>query len=180
MSPDREQARIFLGINKIIAGALERRSKFSSSPAIYPCPVLNIFEYPYAIRNDKEANGKQEETITTILDVSDLFELSEIAFQLELALARAQIITKINDTIYETNFETGKVRDIGYHSYHFLSKDGQLEEKLAEVKRFSKVPIRNVEDIYQVLTNRQILDNVLDQGLDQEYQKHKDDIVNSL
>ena len=42
----------------------------------------------------------------------------------------------------------------------------------------SKVPIRNVEDIFQALTNRQTLDNVPDQGLDQEYQKHTDDIVN--
>ena len=87
-------------------------------------------------------------------------------------------MTRSNDTIFETNFETGKVRDRGYYGHQFLSTDGLLEEKLAEVKRLSKVPIRNVEDIYQALTNRQTLDDVLVQGLEQEYQKHKDDIVN--
>jgi hypothetical protein len=48
LSPDREQARIFFGINKVIAKALERRQKVSSpSPSVYLCPVLNIFECPY-------------------------------------------------------------------------------------------------------------------------------------
>ena len=54
-----------------------------------------------------------------------------------------------------------------------------LEEKLAEVKRLSKVvTIRNADDIYHALTDRDTLDKVLDQGLDEEYQKHKDEIVN--
>ena len=68
-------------------------------------------------------------------------------------------MTKSNDTIYETNFETGKVREIGYYGNALdLSTDDPLEEKLAEVKRLSKVPIRNAEDIYQALTNRETLD----------------------
>jgi hypothetical protein len=178
LSPDREQSAIFFGINKVITKALERKQKVSSpSSSVYPCPVLNIFECPYAIKKNKEGYGKEDET-TTILDVNDLFELSEIAFQLELALAKAQVMTKSNDTIYETNFATGKVKDTSYYSDHFLSTDGPLEEKLAEVKRLSKIPIRNADDIYYALTDRESLDIVLDQGLDEEYQKYKDDIVN--
>jgi len=178
LSPDRDQARIFLGINKVIAKALERLQNVSSSTSVYPSSILNIFECPYAIKTqDKEVCGKETET-TTILDVDDLFELSEIAFQLELALAKAQVKTKSNDTIYETNFETGKVRDTGYYSHHFLTTDGPLEEKLAEVKRLSNVPIRNTDDICRALTDRDTLDKVLDQGLEEEYQKYKDDIVN--
>ena len=180
LSPDREQAAIFFGINKVIAKALERKQKVSSPyPSVYPCPVLNIFECPYSIRNDKETNGKQDETVG--LDVNDLFELSEIAFQLELALTKAQVITKSNDTIYEANFETAKVRDVltnYYGNQTYFSRDDPLEEKLAEVKRLSKVPIRNTYDIYRALTDRDTLDKVLDQELDEEYQKYKDDIVN--
>ncbi|CAN5115847.1 hypothetical protein BH18THE2_BH18THE2_13840 [soil metagenome] len=180
ISPDREQARIFLGINKIIANALERLQNVSSlSPSVYPCPILNIFECPYATKkHDNEVCGKETET-TTILDVNDLFELSEIAFQLELALAVAQVMTKSNDTKYETNFETGKVRETGYYGNQLsVSIDDQLEEKIAEVKRLSKVPIRNADDIYHVLTDMEMLDKVLDQGLDEEHQKYKDNIVN--
>ena len=55
-----------------------------------------------------------------------------------------------------------------------------LEEKLGkEVKRLSKVPIRNVKDVYNVLTDRETLYKVLEQGLgNEEYQRHRDEIVN--
>jgi hypothetical protein len=173
LSPDREQAAIFLGINKIIAKGLERRQNVSApSPSVYPCPVLNIFECPYITKQE----DKETETATTILDVNDLFELSEIAFQLELALTKAQVMTKSNDIVYETNFETGKVIEIG-NPLDF-STDDSLDEKLAEVKRLSDVQIRNAEDLYHALTDREMLDKILDQGLDEEYQKYKDDIVN--
>lgn len=176
LSPDREQARIFLGINKVIAKALERRQKVSSpSHSVYPCPILNIYECPYSTKQE----DKETETTATILNVNDLFELSEIAFQLELALTRAQIMTKSNDTTYETNFKTGKVRETSYYGNPFhLSTDDPLEEKIAEVKRLPIVPIRNENDIYYALTDRETLDKVLDQGLDEEHRKHKDDIVN--
>jgi hypothetical protein len=179
LSPDREQARIFLGINKIIANALERRQDVSSlSPSAYPCPILNIFECPYATKKqDNQVCGKETETTSTIIDVNDLFELSEIAFQLELALTKAQVITKSNDTIYETNFDTGKVKELCNVGNPVYLSTMSIEEKLAGVKRLSKVPIRNTDDIYRALTDRDTLDKVLDQGLDEEYQKYKDDIV---
>jgi hypothetical protein len=51
LSPDREEAAIFLGINKVIARALEREDNNNniSSPTTttYPCSVLNVFECPY-------------------------------------------------------------------------------------------------------------------------------------
>ena len=55
-----------------------------------------------------------------------------------------------------------------------------LEEKLGkEVKRLSKVPIRNVQDVYNALIDRETLNKVLEQGLDdEEYQRHRDEIVN--
>ena len=86
-------------------------------------------------------------------------------------------MTKSNDAIYEADFENGKVRQLGYFSDTYdLYADDPLEENLARVKRLSKVPIRTRDDFYHALTDRETLDNVLDQGLDQENQKHKDDI----
>ena len=95
-----------------------------------------------------------------------------------MALTRAQVMTRSNDTIYEADFENNKVRKIGYFSDAYdLYTDDPLEEKLAEIERLSKVPIRNRDDIYHALKDRETLDNVLEQGLHEEHQKYKDEIV---
>ncbi|MDQ4013076.1 MAG: hypothetical protein M3146_05045 [Thermoproteota archaeon] len=39
------------------------------------------------------------------------------------------------------------------------------------------VPIRNVQDVYNALTDRETLDKLLQQGLDEEHQKYKNEIV---
>jgi hypothetical protein len=45
--------------------------------------------------------------------------------------------------------------------------------------RLSKIAIRNVQDVYKALTDRQTLNKLLEQGLDdEEYQRHRDEIVN--
>jgi hypothetical protein len=181
LSPAREQSKLFIGIDKIIARALEELHNISSpsSPSIYPCRVLNIFECPYATDNtNKEKAEVERDEKLSAFDTNDLFDLSEIAFQLELALTKAQIMTRSNDTIYEADFEHGKVRQLGYFSDTYdLYADDPLEEKLAKVKRLSKVPIRSRADIYHALTDRGTLGEVLEQGLDEEHQKYKEEIV---
>jgi hypothetical protein len=144
LSPDREEAAIFLRINKVISRALEREHNNNgiSSPT-YPCSVLNIFECPFK-RKDGKVDEKEKEELN--FDVNYLFELSEIAFQLELALGKAESMTKSNDTVYEANFETGKVKEIciNYYGNPYPSCiDYPLEEKLAEVKKLSIAPIRS-------------------------------------
>ena len=90
-------------------------------------------------------------------------------------------MTESNDTVYETNFETSRVKEIRINYYgnpYPSSIDYPLEEKLAEVKRLSIIPIRNASDIYHALTNRETLDKILEQGLDEEHQKYKNKLVN--
>ena len=67
-----------------------------------------------------------------------------------------------------------------YHGDHYsFSTEYPLEEKLSEVKSLSKVPIRNVQDVYNALTDRDIFGKLLQQGLDnEEYQRHKHELVN--
>ena len=61
------------------------------------------------------------------------------------------------------------------------SNEYPLQEKLKEVKGLSKIPIGNVQDVYNTLTDREILNKELEQGLDdQEYQRHRDELVNLL
>jgi hypothetical protein len=60
-----------------------------------------------------------------------------------------------------------------------FSAEYPLEERLSkEVTRLSKVPIRNVQDVYNALTDRETLNKLLEQGLDKEYRRHKAEIVN--
>jgi hypothetical protein len=120
LSTDREEAAIYLGINKVVAKAL-------LSPSIYPCPIQNRFECPYDNNKEKEEDEKS-------IDVNKLFQLSEIAFLVELAFGTAQ-------------------------------------------KDTSKIQIKNRQDVYCALTDREMLDAILQQGLDEEHQKYKDKIV---
>jgi hypothetical protein len=107
--------------------------------------------------------------------------LYNLAFQVELAFATAYSISKSNETIYEADFETGKVKEttsLYNGSPHSWSTDYQLEEKLSQVQKLSKVPIRNVQDVYNALTDRDTFDKLLQQGLKEEYQRYRDEIVN--
>jgi hypothetical protein len=186
LSPSREESAIFVGINKVIASAIDQENNNTSSSTIYPCPILNRYECPF---DKKKSNNNDNNKIkqerkklnSNLLDVDDLFNLSEIAFQVQLALGKAQTMTKSNETIYETDFEAGKVKEIYANYYgdpYSFSTEYPLEEKLSEVKRLSKVPIRNVQDVYNALTDRETLNKVLKQGLDDvEYQRHRDELV---
>jgi hypothetical protein len=138
--------------------------------------VLNRFACPF----DNKGNKIKADTN---FDVDDLFALYKLAFQVELAFSHAYSMSKSNETIYETDFEAGKVKEI-YANYHgdpySFSTEYPLEEKLSkEVKTLSNVPIRNVKDVYNALTDRGTLNKVLEQGLnDEEYQRHRAKIVN--
>jgi len=180
LSPSREAA-IFLGINKVIARAIEQENNYFSS-TIYPCPILNRYECPFDKRKSNNNNNKLNSEDSNLLDIDDLFNLSEIAFQVEFALGKAQTMTKSNETIYEADFEAGKVKEI-YANYHgdpySFSTQYPVEENLSkEVKILSQVPIRNVQDVYNALTDRNTFDKLLQQGLEKEYQAHRDELIN--
>lgn len=193
LSPDKEDSALFNGLNKVIARALEDRENYNNSKkdnssssnnpssatsigtSIYPCKVLNRYACPYDNKGSKikaDAN----------FDVDDLFALYKLAFQVEFAFAHAYSMSKSNETIYEADFEAGKVKEIysNYHGNpHSFSTEYPLEEKLKEVKGLSQIPIRNVQDVYNALTDRETFNKVLEEELeDKEYQRHRDELVN--
>lgn len=81
LSPDREEAAIFIGMNKVMSRALD-----TDGTSIYPCKVLNRFACPY----DRKSNNYTMDDSTKKPDVDYLFHLSELAFAVELALAKAK------------------------------------------------------------------------------------------
>src|SRR5919109_713366 len=86
LSPYREEAAIFIGINKVISRALDT----TDGTSVYPCKVLNRFACPYnkkIVIDEEDVTG---DDIAKKPDVDQLFYLSELAFAVELALAKAQ------------------------------------------------------------------------------------------
>jgi hypothetical protein len=128
LSPDREEAAIFIGMNKVMSRALD-----GDGIPIYPCKVLNRFACPY----DKKSNNYTMDDDNKKPDVDYLFHLSELAFAVELALAKAQE----EDSVFR---------------------------------------VKSAEDVYHVLTDKEILEKVLQQGLKDEHKQYKDEIVNFL
>jgi hypothetical protein len=90
ISTDREEAGIFIGINKVISRALDTTTDGTS---VYPCKILNRFACPYdkeMIAGSEEGEGLSGDIVTKKPNVDYLFYLSELAFAVELALAKAQ------------------------------------------------------------------------------------------
>jgi hypothetical protein len=123
LSPDWEEAAIFIGINNLAAKGLtvigeeENAVKSNNNNFIqYPCPIVNRFECPY--EKDKVSKNAN-------FDVEDLFELEKMVFAVEIALAVAK-------------------------------------------KDTSAVQIRNKQELYHALTDRETLHKILEQALDYE------------
>jgi hypothetical protein len=68
-----------------------------------------------------------------------------------------QSMTESNNTIYEAIFETDRVEPISdsYAAWLIPPLTYLLEEKFAEVKRLSVVPIRDVQDVYHALIDKE-------------------------
>jgi len=77
ISTDREEAGIFIGINKVISKALDTTTDGTS---VYPCKILNRFACPYdkkMISGSEEGEGLSGDIVTKKPDVDFLFYLSE-------------------------------------------------------------------------------------------------------
>ncbi|HEY7079482.1 MAG TPA: hypothetical protein VH500_07265 [Nitrososphaeraceae archaeon] len=106
---------IFIGINRLVAKGLEDNKDHKKNNSIqYPCHTVNRFECPYDYDKGKRTNSR--------FNIEDLFELANLAFAVEIALA--------------------------------VARNGS-----------SAIQIKNKQDLYQALTNREMLDMVLEQGL---------------
>jgi hypothetical protein len=134
LSPDREEAAIFIGINKVISRNLDT----TGGTSVYPCKVPNRFPCPYdkkiVAKEEEDISGKNSQNQDKEPDVDYLFYLLELAFAVELALAKAQE----EDSVFR---------------------------------------VRSAEDAYQVLTDKETLGKVLQQGLTERHMQHKDRIM---
>jgi hypothetical protein len=72
ISTDREEAEIFIGINKVISKTLDTTTDDTS---VYPCKILNRFACPYdnMIAGSEEGEGLSGNIVTKKPDVDFLF-----------------------------------------------------------------------------------------------------------
>ena len=129
-------------MNKVISRALD-----SDRESVYPCKVLNRFVCPYdkKILAEGEDIARDKNQIEKP-NVDYLFYLSELAFAVELALAKAQeedsvFCIKSAEDVYHvlTDKETlEKVLHQGLKDEHKLYKD-EIVEFLLNMKNRTKV-----------------------------------------
>jgi hypothetical protein len=161
LCPQRDE----FGIHKFIARGLKLETKEGQEyTSNYPCPIINRFECPYE------------------KDVNHLFAIQEIADAIHVAFLKAYVITKSNDTVYDTDFVEGKVNEVitlSNGSSHSSDTKYPIEEKLPQVERLSVVPVRNVDDVCAALKDGDTLAKILEQGLEQ-YLSKKELIVENF
>jgi hypothetical protein len=177
LSPNNEDS--YFGIYEFIANALELgKSHHNNSSPPYPCEVVNFYSCPYD-------NNEREEIEGGIVTRNDLFKLNQMVEIIGRSISRALDI-KGSRIIYKIDYQLGKVQEIdtflcGDPYAQNLSGGKPIEHRLKEIseeiEKLSILPMRNLDDIFSILTDKEKLDTVLQIGLDKEYLQYKDELV---
>jgi hypothetical protein len=155
LCPDKEKGAKLVGISRLIAKAVEvdkddnsnSTTTTTTTPSLYPCPVLSIFKCPYDRKEMKEKPKYQQHLVRNEEEVKE--EEDSNSYDIDL-------------------------------DYLFLLSDYAFRVESAFIKakkEGSAVSIKNVEDIYNALTDRETLDKLLQQELGEEQLEYKDELV---
>jgi hypothetical protein len=159
---------IFVGIEKVFARIVSNQcnnniNTQSHGIITYHCNVMNIFSCPFeSIKsyNEKEIGSKYP------YKRDDLFILHQISFAIEQAITTFFELTKQNEIIYEVDFENDMVHEI--HTKYNGEPESwgwqeNVKEQLSKVKPISNIVIRDENDIYNILTNKEKLEYLLEE-----------------
>jgi hypothetical protein len=158
---------LFVGIEKVIARIVSNQCNDNNAVnnrydgiITYHCNVMNIFSCPFESTEESKYPYKRE----------DLFTLHRISFAIEQAISTFFEITKQNEIIYEVDFLNDKVHEI--HTKYTGEPESwgwqkNVKEQLSKVKPISNIVIKDENDIYSILTNREKLECLL-----QEYERY--------
>lgn len=131
LSPDRNDP-IFIGINRLVTKGFEE-NKSKNNPIPYPCHVVNRFECPY--EKGKVSNIK--------FDVEDLFELANVAFAVEVALAVARkdssaVQIKNKEDLYRALTNLEMLYMILEQGYDYVLLDKRTSDDTSRFKQLQK------------------------------------------
>ena len=164
---------IFVGIEKVFGRIVSNQCNNDNTNAksngfiSYHCNVMNIFSCPFESKEEYRNNNREE--IKLPYTKENLFALHQISFAIEQAITTFFEITKQNEIIYEVDFVNDRVKEI-HTKYNGEPErwgwNNNVKEILSKVKPILNLVIRNEQDIYSILTNREKLECLLE-----EYEK---------
>ena len=155
---------IFVGIEKVFARIVTNQcnntvNNHSNGFISYHCNIMNVFSCPFESKEESKLPYTKE----------DLFALHQISFVIEQAITTFFEKTKQNEIIYEVDFVNDRVQEI-HTNYNGEPESWgwqeNVKEQLSKVKPISNIKIRDEQDIYSILTNREKLECLL-----QEYER---------
>jgi hypothetical protein len=170
---------IFNGIEKVFARIVSNQCNNNNNiyinntnfhPLItYHCNIMNIFSCPFKSVESCKNIDEKDETSKLPYKREDLFALHQISFTIEQVITIFFEITKNNEIIFEVDFENDRVHEI--HTKYNGEPESWgwqdiVKEQLSKVKPISHIVIRDEQDIYNILTNREKLALLL-----QEYEQ---------
>jgi hypothetical protein len=163
---------IFVGIEKVFARIVTNNcnNNVTNDLITYPCNIMNFFQCPFESKANDSSNIENNK-VESIYPYKreDLFFLQRVAFGIEQAISTFFETTKNNEIIYEVDFVNDKVQET--HTKYNGEPESwgwqeNVKEKLSKVKPISTIVIRDKQDIYNILTNREKLEDLL-----KEYEK---------
>jgi hypothetical protein len=185
LEPTKDKSGLRIGIHKVVAQVLQKELQIDSDDSneqnekisVYPCNVLDYFSCPY---ENKDKDKKFEHDFNS--DTEYLFELEKITHLVDTSLLRASTMTKSNESIYEIDIESNTIKEIQtlYNGKQYvMMQHHPIEAGLHRIEEQSIIPVRNKEDILEILQDEDKLDKILKQGLSKEdYQKWSNNILN--
>jgi hypothetical protein len=168
---------IFVGIEKVFARIVSNQcnknnaaNNHSDRIITYHCSILNIFSCPFESKEESyhSFTNRKVEKAKHPYKREDLFTLHQISFAIEQVISTFFEITKNNEIIFEVDFLNDRVQEI-HTNYNGEPESWgwqeNVKEQLPKVKPISNIVIRDENDIYNILTNREKLECLL-----QEYE----------
>jgi hypothetical protein len=167
---------IFNGIEKVFARIVSNRcndnnnnnvfNNYSNGIITYHCNVMNIFSCPFESVEESDNDIDERKELKYPFKREDLFALHQISFAIEQAITTFAEITKNNEIIFEVDFENDRVKEIHTNYYGEPESWGwheNVNEQLSKVKHISNIIIRDEQDIYNILTNRERLETLIEE-----------------
>jgi hypothetical protein len=181
---------LFVGIEKVVARIVSNHCKNNNDNFIsntdndflisYPCRVMNFFQCPFE-RKENSSNTENNKLKSKYpYKREDLFFLQRVAFAIEQAISIFHETTKNNEIIYEVDFENDRAQEIHTNCNgepcSWGWNDLNVKEQLSKVKPISTTTIQiiNEMDIYNILTNREKLEYLLQEYYNKEEQEYQE------
>ena len=183
---------IFIGIEKVFARIVRDQCNNKNNNDVtnatshglitYHCNVMNFFQCPFDSNQESDNNREGKEKASKYPFKRDLYGLHQISFAIEQAIVTFFEITKNNEIIFEVDFVNDRIQEI--HTKYNGEPESwgwqeNVKEQLSKVKPISNIVIRDEQDIFNILINREKLECLLEEyqkQLDTESQKQENEV----